>query len=59
MIFLDVILFVTKGLLYDHSKKVDEAFINLNKEGFALKLSKCEFSVKKISWIGTYIDKWL
>ena len=31
---------------------MESVFNKLDKEGFALKLSKCEFSVNRISWLG-------
>ena len=42
--FLDVILMVSKGSIEDNNK--------IDKESLALKLSKCEFSVNRISWLG-------
>ena len=47
--FLDDILIVTKGSISDYNLVVNNVFERLYKEGFALKLSKCESSVKKIS----------
>ena len=54
--FLDDILIVMKGSISDHNLIVNNVFERLYKKGFALKLSKCEFSVKKISWLGFDID---
>ena len=45
--YLDDILVVTKGKVMDR----------LNEEGWALKLSKCEFSVNKLVWLGYEIDE--
>ena len=53
---LDDILIVTKGSVSDHNLIVNNVFERLYEEDFALKLSKCEFSVKKISWLGFDID---
>ena len=53
---LDDILIVTKGSVSDHNLIVNNVFVRQYEEGFALKLSKCEFSVKKISWLGFDID---
>ena len=55
---LDDILVVTKGEFEEHNKLVDQVMQRLNEEGWAaLKLSKCEFSVKKLIWLGYKINK--
>ena len=46
--YLDDILVVTKGGVEDHNLLVDKVMERLNEEGWALKLSKCEFSVNKL-----------
>ena len=54
--FLDDTLIVTKGSFFDHNLIVNNVFERLYKEGFALKLSKCEFSVKRsLRWVSTSI----
>ena len=50
--FLDDILFVSKGSIENYNKIVENVFLKLDKEGFALKLPNCEFSVNRISWLG-------
>ena len=47
--FLDDILIVTEGSFSDYNLIVNNVFERLYKEGFALKLPKCEFSLKRIS----------
>ena len=45
--FLDDMLIVSKGSVTEHNETVDKVLSRLSrldKEGFALKLSKCEFS---------------
>ena len=54
--FLDDILIVSKGSVVDHNILVDKVFVRLEEEGFALKLSKCEFSLNQLSWLGYDID---
>ena len=54
--FLDNILIVSKGSVVDHNILVDKVFARLEDEGFALKLSKCEFSLNQLSWLGYDID---
>ena len=46
--YLDEILVVTKGGVEDHNTLVEKVMDRLNQEGWALKLSKCEFSVNKL-----------
>ena len=41
--FLDDMLIVSKGSVTEHNETVDKVLSRLDKEGFALKLSKCEF----------------
>ena len=55
--FLDDILIATAGSLEEHNVKVDETLKKIDLEGFSLKLSKCEFSVKEIEWLGFDIDR--
>ena len=50
--FLDDLLIVSKGSIENHNKTVEKVFHKLDREGFAHKLSKCEFSVNKMSWLG-------
>ena len=54
--FLDDILVVCKGSVVDHNFLVDKVFARLDEEGFALKLSKCDFSMNQLSWLGYAID---
>ena len=54
--YLDDILVVTKGRVEDHNVLVGRVMSRLNEEGWALKLSKCEFSVNKLVWLGYEID---
>ena len=55
--YLDDILVVTKGRVEDHNVLVERVMNRLNEEGWALKLSKCEFSVNKLVWLGYEIDE--
>ena len=55
--YLDDILVVTKGRDDDHNVLVDNVIQRLNEEDGALKLSKCEFSVNKLVWLGYEIDE--
>ena len=55
--FLDDILIVSKGSVTEHNETVDKVLSRLDKEGFALKLSKCEFSKTKLVWLGFEIDE--
>ena len=54
--FLDDILTVSKGSVEDHNILVDKVISLLDKEGFALKFSKCEFFLNQLSWLGYDID---
>ena len=54
--FLDDILIVSKGSIRDHNILVDKVITRLDEEGFALKLSKCDFSMNQLSWLGYDID---
>ena len=53
--FLDDILVITKGNISDHEKEIDKILYQLDKENLAIKLQKCEFSNKKITWLGFQI----
>ena len=53
---LDDILIVSKGSIISYNKKVDEVLSKSDKEGFALKLSHCEFSKTNMTWLGFAID---
>ena len=55
--FLDDILIESKGSVKEHNETVDKVLSRLDKEGFALKLSKCEFSKTKLIWLGFEIDE--
>ena len=55
--YLDDILVVTKGRVEDHNVLVERVMNRLDEEGWALKLSKCEFSVNKLVWLGYKIDE--
>ena len=54
--FLDDTLIVSKGSIEDHNKTIERVFQKLEREGFALKLSKCVFLVRQITWLGYDID---
>ena len=51
---LDNVLIGSKGSKVDHNILVDKVLVML--EGLALKLSKCEFSLNHLSWLGYEID---
>ena len=55
--FLDDILIVSKGSVTEHNEIVDKVLPRLDKKGFGLKLSKCEFSKTKLIWLGFEIDE--
>ena len=55
--YLDDILVVTKGRVEDHNVLVERVMNRLDEEGWTLKLSKCEFSVNKLVWLGYEIDE--
>ena len=50
--YLDDILVVSKGTLSQHTEIVHKVLSRLDEEGLALKLSKCEFAVDKLDWLG-------
>ena len=50
--YSDDILVVTKGEVKDHNKLVDKVMKRLDEKAWALKQSKCEFSVNKRFWLG-------
>ena len=54
--FLDENLIVSKGSVVDHNLLVDKVFVRLVEEVFALKLSKCEFYLNHLSWMGYDTD---
>ena len=54
--FLDDIFIVSKGSIMDHNILVDKVITRLDEKGFALKLSKCDFSLNQLSWLGYDID---
>ena len=54
--FLDDILIVSKGSVMDHNILVKKVITLLDEECFALKLSKCNFSMNQLSWLGYDID---
>ena len=54
--FLDDILIVSKGSVVDHNILLNKVFARLDEESFALKLSKCDFSMNQLSWLGDDID---
>ena len=54
---VDDILKVSKGSATNHKKIIDEVLTRLDKGGFALKLSKCEFSKTNLIWLGFVIDE--
>ena len=53
--FLDDILVITKGDISDHEKEIDKILHQLDKENLAIKLQKCEFAKKEITWLGFQI----
>ena len=55
--FLDDILIVSIGSIINYNEIVDEVLSKVDKEGLALKLSKCEFSKTNMTWLGIAIDK--
>ena len=55
--YLDDILVVTKGKVEDHNVLVERVMSRLNEEGWALKFSKCEFSVNQLVLLGYEIDE--
>ena len=55
--YLDDILIVTKGDIREHNELVETVMQRLDAEGWALKLSKCEFSVYQLTWLGYDINE--
>ena len=55
--YMDDVLICSVGTLEEHNRLVEEALLRLLNEGFSLKLSKCEFSVQEIEWLGYKISK--
>ena len=55
--YLDDILVVTKGDVQEHNNLVGKVMQRLDAEGWALKLSKCEFSVNQLTWLGYVINE--
>ena len=49
--YLDDILIITKGDVHEHNELVEKVMQRLDVEGWALKLSKCKFSVKQLIWL--------
>ena len=55
--YLDDILIVTKGDVQEHNELVEKVMHRFDVESWALKLSKCEFSVNQLSWLGYDINE--
>ena len=55
--YLDDILVVTKRDIQEHNNLVEKLTQRLDAEGWALKLSKCEFSVNQLTWLGYVINE--
>ena len=55
--FLDDISIVSKDSVTKHNEILNNVLSRLDNEGFALKLSKCEFSTTKLTWLGFEIDE--
>ena len=55
--YFDDTLVVTKGRIEDHNVLVERVMNRLNEEVWALKLSKCEFSVNKLVWLEYEVDE--
>ena len=55
--YLDDILLVTKGDIQEHNNLIEKVMQRLDAEGWALKLSKCEFSVNQLTWLGYVINE--
>ena len=49
--FLDDILVITKGSITNHEKELDKILHLRDKENLAIKLQKCEFAKKQITWL--------
>ena len=54
--FLDDILIVSKGSVMDHNNLVNKVITRLDEEGIDVKMSKCDFSMNQLSWLGYDID---
>ena len=50
--FLEDIIIITKGSLFNHEAALDKALKRLDKENLVLSLHKCEFAVTKITCLG-------
>ena len=50
--FLDDILVITKGSISQHEKELNRILKNLDNEGLAVNLQKCEFAKQNIEWLG-------
>ena len=55
--YLDDILVVTKGDVQEHNNMVEKVSQRLDAEGWALELSKCDFSVNQLTWLGYVINE--
>ena len=55
--YLDDFLVVTKGDSQGHNELLGKGMQRLDAEGWALKLSKCEFSVNQLTWLGYDISE--
>ena len=55
--YLDDILIVTRGDIHEHNELVEKVMQRLDAEGWALKLSKCEFSVNQLTLLGYDINE--
>ena len=55
--YLDNNLVVTKGDVQEHNNLVEKVRQRLDAEGWALKFSKCEFSVNQLTWLGYVINE--
>ena len=51
-VFLDDIIFVSRGSVVEHIKLVEKILFRLEQEVFALNLSKCKLSLNLLSWLG-------
>ena len=51
------IVIVTKGDVHEHNELVEKVIQRLDAEGWALKLSKCDFSVNQLTWLGYDINE--
>ena len=55
--YLDNILIVTKGDVQEHNELVEKVMQRLDVKSWALKLSKCKFSVTQLTWLGYDINE--